>query len=670
MDKILQLEERFYNTGEPTVIPLSRWIGHKHFTEKAANFRNQGMSEKLASPAFDYIKNITPEEGSTFILVNALGAYETYDDNRNGDGFPEYPYQVGVAAKCGHPQCQPKGLRGWISPDETTVQHYKTFEQFGGIYKHHVNKDPSKSLGDIKFAVWNGPMHRCELVLKLQNALDTELVARINDGEFPAVSMGCHVKWDVCSICGHHAPTRKDYCQHARDDMRKILPNGEKVCVLNPSPRFFDISIVFRPADPTGFMLKKVAQESYVISSASIAEKNALYEEKGAAVRKLSDIQKTLIGPSTYVKPGAEGEILRKYRERMLKSELDGVQPKSEREMEVLSEYTIPEVASTLASKNAALSTSEFARLFARKVAGFEPSADALDRIVAVQPLLREIVANFPDAAEKIASFVEIDARHVRKDLAAKLAGTSEWLQIRKDLPVKQAGMKDWLKTELVPRMAVGPAYNYHATQPARTDLLTMTDPQTGQQYKTTRGAGMAADKAHQQHVLAASALASLAYGTALSKVPGVNKSKLLMGGGALALGIPTGKALVNSLGGYRHPEYMTDQGLPVGGNTEFMKSSSAPVSPGVLFIKMAYDYSERLPHADVSTQDLETMLYGKIVHAGIRQDMGMFMHPVNLQQKVAWFTEGLEVPGVEDSDLPTLDIEKFAERLGVLLTS
>ncbi len=654
MDKILQLEERFYGTGEPTVVPLARWIGHKHYIEKAANFRGQGMSEKLASPAFDYIKNIVPEEGSTFILVNALGAYETYDDNRNGDGFPEHPYQVGVATKCGHPQCQPKGLRGWIAPDETTVQHYKTFEQFGGIYKHHVNKDPSKSLGDIKFAVWNGAMHRVELVLRLQNSLDAELIDRINSGEFPAVSMGCHVKWDTCTICGHRAPTRRDYCEHARDSMRKVLPSGEKVCVLNPSPRFFDISIVFRPADPTGFMLKKVAQDSgLVISSALIAEKHAQLEEKGAAVRKLSDIQKTLIGPSTYVKPGAEGEILRKYRAGVLNSELEGVQPKSDKEMEVLSEYSIPEVASTLASKNAALSTGEFARLFVRKVAGFEPSANALDRIVAVQPLLREVIACYPDVAEKISQFVDIHPKHVRNDLLSKLSS-----------------MGEWLKSELTPHMPVGPGYRYHATQPAKTDLLTMTDPQTGQTYNTTRGAGMEADAAHQKHILAASAMASLAYGAALSKVPYLNKSKLLVGGGALALGYPTGKALVNNLGGYRHPEYMTDQGLPVSGNTEFMKSSSAPVSPGVLFVKMAYDYAERLPNANAATQDLETLLYGKIVHAGIDQNMSMFMHPVDLQQKVAWFTEGLEQVGAEDGDPLSLDIEKFAERLGTLLTS
>lgn len=655
MDKVLQFEERFYNTGEPTVLVLGRSHYNKWFTEKAASYKHEGVSTKLASPAFDLIRNITPEEGATVILVNALGAYETYDDNRNGDAFSEGPYRVGQAPRCGHPHCTPKGLRGWIDPDETVVQHYKTFERFGGIYKHHVNKDPSKSLGQILFSVWNPRMHRVELVLKLQNALDPELAERINTaGEFPAVSMGCHVKWDVCSVCGHRAPTRKDYCVHARDMMRRVLESGEKCCVLNPSPRFFDISIVFRPADPTGFMLKKVAESVYEISSAELAEKHAAHAEKGAAVRKLSDIQKVLVGPTTLVKPGAEGVMLRKYREKMLSTDLADVKPKTARALEVLASYSVPEAVSTLAAHDVALSAGEFAKLFSRKVAGYEPSEREIDRIVAIQPLLREVIAQYPDVGEKVASFVEIGAQHVRPELVAKLSS-----------------MGEWLTSELTPHMPAGPAYNYHATQPAKTDLLTMTDPRTGHVYQTTRGAAMAGDKAHQRHVLAASALAALGYGAALSRVSGLRKHPMLLAGSALGLGHLTGKGLVDNIGGYRNPTYMTDQGLPVQGNTEFRKAGSQEpsISSSNLWLKLAYDYAERLPHADIATQDLETMLYGKIAHAGVSEANSMFMHPCNMPIKVARLIEGLEIPSDVPFGAPTLNLDKLAERLGALLS-
>ena len=43
--------------------------------------------------------------------------------------------------------------------------------------------------------------------------------------------------------------TRADYCEHAREMMNTILPDGRKVWVYNDFPHFFDISFVFMGAD-------------------------------------------------------------------------------------------------------------------------------------------------------------------------------------------------------------------------------------------------------------------------------------------------------------------------------------------------------------------------------------------------------------------------------------
>jgi len=100
----------------------------------------------------------------------------------------------------------------------------------------------------------------------------------------------CKVPFDICSICGNKAPTRKQYCHHARYLLGKIDPDtGKKVYVINTMPKFFDISLVLIGADRIAKTLKKVAYTTGyrnlpILSSAYLAEKEA--EQKRAEMEK------------------------------------------------------------------------------------------------------------------------------------------------------------------------------------------------------------------------------------------------------------------------------------------------------------------------------------------------------------------------------------------------
>jgi hypothetical protein len=213
---------------------------------------------KVASDAMDYIRNVKPIPGKTVILVLAMTAGEYYGCNRNGDAWSERPLRVGPTE---------------ITADDVLPKHYQTFETNANVFRHHVNKDPAKSIGEVIKSFYNWPMHRVELLLALNNFKSDEVVQEIEEGKFPAVSMGCKVKYDVCSLCGNKAPSRAQYCDHAKFQLGELLPNGKKIFVWNPSPKFFDISIVRRPADRLGFMMKKVAESIPEIrSSAELGE--------------------------------------------------------------------------------------------------------------------------------------------------------------------------------------------------------------------------------------------------------------------------------------------------------------------------------------------------------------------------------------------------------------
>lgn len=227
-------------------------------------FGSYGVFEKVAgAPPFadwatgehirKFISKLSREdrEKNAYALLNALGAGEYYGSNINADYFP------------------------WDAlAHEGRDYGHQTFLD-AHAFQHHVNKDPTRAFGVPKLAMINPQMKRVELIV----ALDREkaraekadsVLTRIDHGEFPDVSMGCKVPYDVCMVrsCANRSKTKDDYCVHMRppEDLRdvygpnKVLPDGQKCCVSNTLPRFFDISFVFIGADKTAKVMAKLAE--------------------------------------------------------------------------------------------------------------------------------------------------------------------------------------------------------------------------------------------------------------------------------------------------------------------------------------------------------------------------------------------------------------------------
>jgi hypothetical protein len=219
---------------------------HSHLTKTAAEYHPE---------IANYINSARKIPGKTQILITALGSGEFWGCNVNGDYFPE--------AALSH-----------FGED----YGYKTFEYNAKIFKHHINKDPKASYGDVALSVYNPQYHRVELIVVLDNALAPEIAERIDNGDYPEWSMGCRVPYDICSICGNKARTRKEYCDHLKYYMGRIHPeSGKQAYAINATPKFFDISQVLIGADKIAKTLKKVASAGTgpIISSALLAEKMA-----------------------------------------------------------------------------------------------------------------------------------------------------------------------------------------------------------------------------------------------------------------------------------------------------------------------------------------------------------------------------------------------------------
>lgn len=660
MRKVYDLDPHFA-TGEATVQPVILW---------GANGRplRERFGTKTASEASDYIKAVEPRPGKTIVLVLALGAYERYDLNRNGDGFNEFPYKPGMQPTCG---CCKADAGGWVAQDEVLPAHYGSFEQYGKVYRHHQNTDPLKACGDVIKAFWNPQMHRVELLIGVDNAIAPDLVARISDGDYPAVSMGCRIKYDVCTICGHRAPTRKQYCEHLKYSMRQVTPSGLRAGALNPSPRFFDISWVVRPADQTGYMLKKVAHvgESYVLRTAAEAgEYLDRVDEKKAALQKLSDIDKVVRGVSVDHKmsPLSESEAtsVRQYHQ-LIRPALQGMPVMDDGTLSSLSQHPLAQVLSTLSAAGVILTTPEFVKLLlARLAPQTHISDDALDAIVAMQGNVFDFFAQHPQLLDQLSEsdLFSIKQDNVRPEIAEK---AERYLE-------KRSTIADYLSRALIPR-------DFRDEEPRWTDTLHVSDPATGQLYRTTRGA---AREAHD--AIARKQLAKVVGGTALL-------------GGAYKLLAPNIPSVMRPLAlgtmgvlGYQHlrpdmgPQYRTEEGVNIPTITELkaVKQSNELHAVGMpilgsaaLVAALGHDYESRL-RKGYPVHDPAQPLHRRIVDR-----LGEY----SAEHPALAFLTGLALTGgakgmlkkfsaymadtIEDTTdsvlLPLVDVDRAAEKLG-----
>lgn len=229
-----------------------------------------------AAPAFvDAIDGLKFGPGEVPVHLIAFGANEKWGSNRNGDAFDE-------------PTCR---------------NYHDTFVKHARPFRNHRNKphEGHPHYGSVKASAYNDAMHRVELLVGLHetkeaadrngpNGLvaDRELEKLAKTGSYP-VSMACVVAHDKCASCGHYARTREEYCDErscvgphgekrggCKDNLTKVAADGFVNHVLNPGPRFFDISHVWRPADRTAYAsradwLEKAASHQFV-PGAELAE--------------------------------------------------------------------------------------------------------------------------------------------------------------------------------------------------------------------------------------------------------------------------------------------------------------------------------------------------------------------------------------------------------------
>jgi hypothetical protein len=311
--------------------------------------------------------------GQTDALVIALGAYEGTGANRNGDIFKE--------AAC--------------------IEHYKTFIKSGSkkdgkydgraLNRHHKNKPEDPKYGNIKAAAYNHKMKRIELVIGMDKDKCAEEIQKLAEGKQINVSMAAKVAYDKCTWCGHEAKTDNHRCSHIPKSLGEINKQGEMCSMDNVDPRWFELSIVGRPADRIGMSLKLASDNGYIKTA---NDYKALYpgfvappddevlriskyaSEKRDLVRKLAAIEKHIEGIATQGPKNSSEKYVSEQKSKLKHG--DNI---SEDTMDELRKYEPSKLLKALADQGIIFSPEDFVKyLFGTKSVGAN-SGDMFSKI-------------------------------------------------------------------------------------------------------------------------------------------------------------------------------------------------------------------------------------------------------------------------------------------------
>lgn len=369
------------DAGQEVVTPIRR--------AEDSHLKLASRSDLMPKVA-EFIRDIRPDPRYRYVLINALGAGEKWGSNKNGDWFPE------------------AALR-----HDGDDYGYRTFLK-AGVYKHHVNKDKTKSAGDVVLSEYNPDMHRVELIVRFDGSKDPDVVRMIDDGQLFPVSMGCRVPSDFCSICGHESRTTADYCSCLTEDpgMNGVTEEGKRAFAINLQPHFFDISRVLVGADRTARSYGKIAShgdypEWLFLPSGELAEK--MGDVKGASIDKLIPADSVEV----LSEPARELSTFKKAPLDALRGNPYAIDT---RELRKVAHLAIGQTLSSFAALGIPLNAREFQYLALVKC-GQTELAEALDRVgYRIQPAF-----SLPDPVKQAREVAVVDLSQV-DPIALKLA--------------------------------------------------------------------------------------------------------------------------------------------------------------------------------------------------------------------------------------------------------
>ena len=252
---------------------------------------------KRASAFEDVLEKIEKKPNRSYLHVITTGAFEKYGANANNDAWNGEAF----THTCPYPENTKTATIAFDGG--LSKYHDDTYMKGGSVFQEHKDtRDKSKASGEVIAARYNPMMKRGELLIAVDTDKWATRLQKKASGKNIYLSIGADVPNDTCMICHRIAKTASQHCEHFTKHRGQIYDSGDRSCVMNDTPNFYDISGVDVPADRISFVLQKVASggtdteaRSEALSARS-TRRPILFSKAAVLLDKLSKMEKKLVG--------------------------------------------------------------------------------------------------------------------------------------------------------------------------------------------------------------------------------------------------------------------------------------------------------------------------------------------------------------------------------------
>lgn len=165
-------------------------------SDRQAFYEKEGIPDETVS--FDLEAEISEHPDSLFVKCFAIKADEMND---NGDYF-------------------------------TKDELYKATSTFVGvpIFTNHQNSDINQARGKVVHSWWDDDKNGIMVIARVDAEAYPQLARGIKEEYIMGTSMGCQVKYSICSICHNVAESPGQYCSHIRERKTRTISAKNQKC--------------------------------------------------------------------------------------------------------------------------------------------------------------------------------------------------------------------------------------------------------------------------------------------------------------------------------------------------------------------------------------------------------------------------------------------------------
>ena len=147
---------------------------------------------------FDLEAEIKAHPDSLFVKCFAIKADEMND---NGDFFSQEELKLATSSFVGVP-----------------------------VFTNHNNADAEAARGKVVHSWWNDSRNGIMIIARVDAEAYPQLARGIKEEYIVGTSMGCQVKYSLCSICHNKAETPDQYCEHIKERKTRQIHSKRQKC--------------------------------------------------------------------------------------------------------------------------------------------------------------------------------------------------------------------------------------------------------------------------------------------------------------------------------------------------------------------------------------------------------------------------------------------------------